>query len=390
MSRTCAVCCLLFQFHCTPSQLSPVCELLNTRAWIHRENKYSEVAQGEVLVSKRNTVSLWRGKWDFFKFRSRWEILLGSKTTFGVEDDKKAPKLRRHKIKRNVKIRWSFGRHSQNAVDSSWLLQSRSTHKVLRSRVSFLSVSLGAKLSPSISKTPKINVSFPLSIRNDHMISAALFAVCRSFVFRPWSCVCELLEIVNTFLPSFRHSISQNFPLLPFHWEFVCLPFQSVPPIPGETPQNTLRKHTLSQSHFRNNKVQGCCGHNIVKACHKKRRKKKKRLYGPLCLVRISVDAWRTPEDVLFQSRAGDFSEKLGILFGQLTQDLLSAHNSLEDTFELLLELKVAAERNCALKLHFWKVLKPGAPSSMPFLVSNFQAAFFIPVALRENNSLKG
>ena len=48
--------------------------------------------------------------------------------------------------------------------------------------------------------------------------------------------------------------------------------------------------------------------------------------------------------------------EKMALLFNQLKQELLSACNSMEDTFDLLQELKTATERNHSLKKHFWKV----------------------------------
>lgn len=44
------------------------------------------------------------------------------------------------------------------------------------------------------------------------------------------------------------------------------------------------------------------------------------------------------------------------VLFGQLKRELFNPENQMEDTFSLLNELRVATERNFALKKMFWKV----------------------------------
>lgn len=43
-------------------------------------------------------------------------------------------------------------------------------------------------------------------------------------------------------------------------------------------------------------------------------------------------------------------------LFNQLKRELLSPDNTMEDSFNLLNELRIATERNFALKKMFWKV----------------------------------
>ncbi|OWF37764.1 uncharacterized protein C12orf56-like isoform X2 [Mizuhopecten yessoensis] len=47
--------------------------------------------------------------------------------------------------------------------------------------------------------------------------------------------------------------------------------------------------------------------------------------------------------------------EKMEMLFSQLKRELLNQENTMEDTFNLLNELRVATERNFALKKMFWK-----------------------------------
>ena len=49
-------------------------------------------------------------------------------------------------------------------------------------------------------------------------------------------------------------------------------------------------------------------------------------------------------------------SEKLELLFCQLRNELMTSTNSMEDTFNLISELKSAAERTFAIKKLFWKV----------------------------------
>ena len=50
------------------------------------------------------------------------------------------------------------------------------------------------------------------------------------------------------------------------------------------------------------------------------------------------------------------FREKMEALFNQLKRELLSPDNTMEDSFNLLNELRIATERNFALKKMFWKV----------------------------------
>lgn len=52
------------------------------------------------------------------------------------------------------------------------------------------------------------------------------------------------------------------------------------------------------------------------------------------------------------------FREKMEALFNQLKRELLNLENTMEDSFNLLNELRVATERNFALKKMFWKVSK--------------------------------
>jgi hypothetical protein len=49
-------------------------------------------------------------------------------------------------------------------------------------------------------------------------------------------------------------------------------------------------------------------------------------------------------------------SEKLEVRFSQLKLDLMNPHNTLEDVFSYLQELRDGTERNFVLKRFFWKV----------------------------------
>ena len=49
-------------------------------------------------------------------------------------------------------------------------------------------------------------------------------------------------------------------------------------------------------------------------------------------------------------------SEKIDTLFSGLTKDLMDPNNSMEQTFELIQELKTATEKYFHLKKLFWKV----------------------------------
>lgn len=49
-------------------------------------------------------------------------------------------------------------------------------------------------------------------------------------------------------------------------------------------------------------------------------------------------------------------SEKMSQLYNQLRSEMLEQDNSVEDIFELMHELKSAAQRNITIKKLFWRV----------------------------------
>ena len=61
------------------------------------------------------------------------------------------------------------------------------------------------------------------------------------------------------------------------------------------------------------------------------------------------------------------FREKTELLFHQLKREMLNPENTMEQTYDLLHELRVATEKNFVLKRLFWKVGIKVDGSSMYF-----------------------
>ncbi|XP_033746144.1 uncharacterized protein C12orf56-like isoform X5 [Pecten maximus] len=63
----------------------------------------------------------------------------------------------------------------------------------------------------------------------------------------------------------------------------------------------------------------------------------------------------RGPHNQRLSTSVTSYREKMEMLFSQLKRELLNQENTMEETFNLLNELRVATERNFALKKMFWK-----------------------------------